>query len=174
MAYSALPQSTQEIIPVSPRAGASPMRRQPTSLVTSPRPARNAYAWETSTKATSRLLRFLILLVVISGLTCLYVWQANTISSINGETQAMTEEIGALERQNVSMMLEYTRWDAPGYIEAESSKSGMVVGPAPVRVQLPGVSEHQAAVGSSAENSTLIRQLAAWLPGSLAFGLQTK
>jgi hypothetical protein len=174
MAYSAFPQSAQEVIPALPRAGAFPTRSEPNSRTTSRRPADGAYASETSATATSGLLRFLILLVVISGLTCLYVWQANTISAISGQTQVMTEEIRALERQNVSLMLQYTRWDAPGYIEAESSKSGMVVGPAPVRVRLPGLSTRKAAVGSDAESSAAIRQLAAWLPSSLVSGPPTK
>ncbi len=174
MAYSAFPQSAQEMIPSSPRAGASTTRPGSISRTASRRLADGAYASQTSATATSGLLRFLILLVVICGLTCLYVWQANSVSEISGRTHAMTEEIRALERQNVSLMLEYSRWDAPDYIEAESRKSGMVVGPAPVRVQLPGPSERQAAEGSETEHSAAIRQLAAWLPTSLTSGPQTR
>ena len=174
MAYSAFPKSAQEMMPASPRAGAATARPASISHSTPRRTADSAHALETSATATSALLRFLILLVIISGLTCFYVWQADTISAIGGETQAMTEEIRALERQNVRLMLEYSRWDAPGYIEAEASRSGMVVGPAPVHVQLAGLSEGQAAAGSDAENSASIRQLAAWLPRPLTFSPQAK
>ena len=173
MAYSAFPKSAEEMMPASARAGASPTRHEPISQTAPRRIAGAAHAPETSATAASALLRFLVLLVVISGLTCLYVWQANSISAIGGETQAMAAEVQTLERQNVRLMLEYSRWDTPGYIEAESSKSGMVVGPAPVRVQLPGLSQRQAA-SSDAETSAPIRLLAAWLPSSPTFGPQAK
>jgi hypothetical protein len=142
------------------------------SHAASHRPAQNTDAAQLS--ARSSLLHFLILLAIICGVTCLYVWQANTISAIRVETQAMTEETRALERQNVSLMLEYARWDAPGYIEAESSRSGMLVGQAPIRVRLPAPSERQDAMGPDAEKSAAIGQLATWLPGSLTISSHSK
>jgi len=174
MAYSALPQSAQPMLPTSPQAGASPLRPESVSHSATRRPAKSADATEMSIAATSGLLHFLILLVIISGLTCLYVWQANTIFAIRGETEVMTQEIRSLERQNVSLMLQYAPWDAPGYIEEESSLSGMVVGQVPVRVQLPRSDERQASASPDAEYGFPIRQLAAGLPGSLTVGSQPK
>jgi hypothetical protein len=174
MAYSAFPQSAQTMIPAPPQAGVFPLRPESVSQDAVGHPARRVGVSEPSAVDTSGLLRFLILLAVISGLTCLYVWQANTISAIRDETLVLSEEIRSLERQNVGLMLEYARWDAPDYIEEASNESGMVAGQAPVRVQLGGLSEQQAAAELDAEYSFPIRQLAAWLPGSLTVGSQPK
>jgi hypothetical protein len=172
MAYNAFPRSAQEVMPAPPQAEASPKRRtqrQPTASSVLLRGAPGTS--EPTVAAASALQRFLILLVIISGLTCLYVWQADTISAIKGNTQTMMDEIQDLERQNVTLMLEYSRWDAPSYIETESRNSGMVVGQAPIRVQLPSWSEGNQGGESPAD---AVRKLAAALPGPLAVGSQTR
>jgi hypothetical protein len=174
MAYSAFPQSAQPMIPVPPQTGISPLRPEPVPEATVRRAARGTLASEPTTAATSGLLRFLILLAIICGLACLYVWQANTISSIRDETRSVTAEVQVLERKNVDLMLEYASWDAPEYIEAQSSEAGMVAGQTPVRVQLPGLGEHQAAARPDAEYTIPIRRLAAWLPGSPGIWSQPK
>jgi hypothetical protein len=178
MAYNAFPRSAQKLIPAPPQVGADPTRTAP---ISQPRSWRSGTAGalpkgsvgesDQSVAAASALLRFLVLLVIMSGLTCLYVWQANTISAIKGNTQTMLDEIQNLDRQNVNLMLKYTRWDAPGYIEAESSRSGMVVGQAPVRVQLPAWSQGD---HSAEDHADPIGQLAALLPSSLTVGSQPK
>lgn len=174
MAYSAVPQSGQNVIPTTPQAGVFPLRPESIPRGAAGHRPKRVGTSEPSVADTSGLLRFLILLVVISGLTCLYVWQANTIYAIRSETQIMTEEIRSLERQNVALMLEHARWDAPDYIEEESSQSGMVIGQAPVRVQLPRFSEPRAAAESDAEYGFSISQLTARLPGALTLGFQHK
>jgi cytoskeletal protein RodZ len=172
MAYSAIPKSAQQMIPAPPRTEASPGRPEPISHAASRRPATSSVALQPA--ATAGLLQFLILLAVISGLTCLYVWQADTISAIRVETQTMTQQAQALERRNVSLMLEYARWDEPGYIEVESSESGMMVAQEPIRVQLPELSERQAELRPEVGDSTAIGKVMAWLPGSLTFGSRPK
>jgi uncharacterized protein (DUF58 family) len=124
--------------------------------------------------ATAGLLQFLILLAVLCGLTCLYVWQANTISAMRAETHLMMRQAQALERRNVGLMLEYTRWDAPGYIEAESNEAGMMVAQEPIRVQVPTLGERQAKLSPDVEDSTAIGGVVAWLPGPPILGSQAK
>jgi hypothetical protein len=172
MAYSAFPQSAQQMLPAPPQAGASPLRPEPVPHAANRRPARDAGIAEPV--ATSGLLRFLILLTVICGLTCVYVWQANTISSIRYETQTVTTEIQTLERQNVGLMLEVASLDTPEYIEAKSNEAGMVAGQTPLRVQLPGPGARQAAASPDAEYDFPIKQMAAWLPGSSTIWSQPK
>ena len=172
MAYSAIPKSAQQMIPALPQAGASPMRPQPISHAASRRPAKSTDAVQAA--ATAGLLQFLIVLAAISGLTCLYVWQADTISAIRAETQVMTQQAQALERRNVSLMLECAGWDAPAYIEAESRGSDMMIAEEPIRVQLPELSERQAELRPDVENGTAMSKVAAWLPGSLTTGSQPK
>jgi hypothetical protein len=174
MAYSAFPQSAQQMIPTPPQAGTSPLRPEPATHAANRRPARNTDASEPTAAVTSGLLRFLILLAVICGLTCVYVWQADTISSIRYETQTVKTEIKTLERQNVSLMLEYATWDTPDYIEAKSNEAGMVAGQTPVRVQLPGSTARQAAASSDDDYAFPIGEVAAWLPGSPTIWSQQK
>jgi hypothetical protein len=71
-------------------------------------------------------------------------------------------------------MVKYARWDAPDYIEEQSTESGMVTGQASVRVQLPGLNERQIEAKPDYEYGLPVKQLAAWLPGSLAYGSQPK
>jgi hypothetical protein len=174
MAYSTFSQSAKKTLAGQPHAGVFPLRPEPDSTPTIRRSDKSADAPETAITATSALLRFLILLVVISGLACLYVWQANTISSIRNETQAVSQKIRTVERQNVILMLEYAHFDTPGYIEAESSQAGMVTGQTPVRVQLPKWDEHQVVASQHGDPASPIRQLATWLPNSWAIWSEPK
>jgi hypothetical protein len=160
------------MVPAPPLTGSASLRPTPIPHVASRRQAMSADALQPV--ATAGLLQFLILLAVISGLTCLYVWQAGTISAIRVETQAVREQAQALERRNVSLMLECAHWDAPGYVEAESSGPDMMVAQEPIRVQLPELSEHQTELAPDVETGTAISKVAAWLPGSLTTGSQPK
>jgi hypothetical protein len=178
MAYNAISRPAQEMMAAPAPAGT--LSARPEAI---PRPARQDSAAVRVTHresgalsnqaegATTALLRFLILLVAICGLTCLYVWQANTISSIRGDTRIMLDDIQNLERQNVQLMLQYSPWDAPSYIEAESSGSGMVAGQVPVRIELPA--EFQAGKDTSTHTDP-IRQIATLLVSSLTLGSRVK
>jgi hypothetical protein len=172
MAYSAIPKSAQQMLPAPAPIGASAVRSEAVSSAALRRPVKSPDAVQPAHAAG--LLQFLILLAVFSALTCLYVWQANTILSIRAETQAMTRQTQALERRNVSLMLEYARWDTPGYIEEASSELGMMVAQEPIRVQLPALSERQAELGPDVEDGTPIGRVVAWWPGLLALGSQPK
>jgi hypothetical protein len=162
MAYSTFPQSTHPLTPRSPSGGALPRRFEP---ATRSGAARNPDASE-STAATTDVLRFLILLAILCGLACLYVWQANTISALREVTQTIRAEVKVIERQNVSLMLEYAQYDRPARIEAQSSQAGMVAGQTPVRVQLSGLTAYQAATSPETKYASSVWGLATTLPGS--------
>jgi hypothetical protein len=178
MAYNTVSRSVQEIVPAPPWIGTSPAPQNP-ALPTAPRrsvavgvaPRGSVAAPDQSVAATSALLRFLILLIIISGLTCLYVWQANTISAIKADTRSMVNDIRDLDRQNVNLMLAYSRLDSPGYIETESRRSGMLVGHAIERVAVPAWSQPVQDVKGRADP---MRQSAALLPTSVTVGSRSK
>ncbi len=178
MAYNAFPRSAQEMLPAPPKVGSLIARSEPISHSAPQQsasigiPKRGTVAGSDQTvAAASALLRFLILLVILSGLTCLYVWQANSILAIKGRTQVMMGEIQDLDRENVRLMLEYSRWDAPSYIEEASSESGMVTGQVPLRVQLPASSQGSEGASGRADP---ISQFAALLPNSLTTRSEAK
>jgi hypothetical protein len=112
---------------------------------------------------TSGLLKFLSVLVIISGLTCLYVWQASTITAIENNTAAMCVELAELERRNVALMLQVAQWNAPSHIESQSQWQGMMPAPQPIYVAVPG----SAAVSSGTGNDQLAKAWWAWLTGWL-------
>jgi hypothetical protein len=174
MAYSTFPQPAQPMIPAPPQAGISPLRPVPGSQVPAGRALRRAETSESATASTSGLLRFLILLAIICGLTCLYVWQANTISAIRDETQSLNAEVQVLERRNIDLMLEYAGWDRPDYIEAQSRQAGMVAGQIPVRVRLPELGEDRTVASTATEYSLRTGQLAAWVAASPMIWSQPK
>jgi hypothetical protein len=122
---------------------------------------------------SSMSIRFLIFVVIICGLTCLYIWQAHTISVIRSDTDDTLAKMRDLEEENVRLMLDYARWDTPGWIETESNKAGMVVGQAPIRVPIhdepktSGVSRGQGTLATSG-------QLGDLLPASLMARTQAR
>ncbi len=115
----------------------------------------------------SALLLFLIFLTVISGLICLYVWQAHEISVIRAETREMLTAADALERANVGLMLEYAGWVSPAYIEMQSNRMGLVTGHEAIRVSLPAPVEPRLPSGRGSDTF-----LGAWLPGMAPAGFQ--
>lgn len=87
--------------------------------------------------SASGLMKFLGLLVLISGLTCLYLWQASTISSIERDTFKLNAEVEILEIENVDLMLQVQQWYAPAYVEGQARARGMVVVERQTYVELP-------------------------------------
>ena len=85
----------------------------------------------------SRLMKFVTALVLISALTCIYVWQASTISDINKATAALKAEAFELERTNVGLAIDVVRWNAPGYVEGEARRQGMTPDQQPIYVAVP-------------------------------------
>ena len=114
---------------------------------------------------TSGLLKFLGLLGLISGLTCLYLWQASTISAIEQETAELRWEAVVMEIENVDLMLQLQQWYAPAYIEGEAQKLGMLPIERPIYIQLPA-ENHSTASPEQNRNMTaavLWQQLTGWL-----------
>ena len=89
----------------------------------------------TSPKSASTLLRFLAILVAISVLTSLYVWQASSISELDHQTAIINAENALLEQTAVELMLELAQWEGPSYIDKATAVLGMEDGRPPIYVQ---------------------------------------
>lgn len=113
----------------------------------------------------SALLRFLLVLAIISAITCLYVWQASTISAIGYQTDVLQAKVAYLEQQNVELMLQVAQWNAPGYVEDQARQQGLVPGELPVYVEVPDAltTSDQEEVASP-RSVALWRSLTGWLP----------
>ena len=104
---------------------------QPLGEQTAPVPPQQA----TSPRSASTLLRFLGILVAISFLTSLYVWQASTISELDHQTAIINAQNAQLEQTTVELMLELAQWEGPSYIDKTTVVLGMEDGKPPIYVR---------------------------------------
>ena len=74
------------------------------------------------------LLLFLLLLVAVSALTCLYVYQVNAMTKIENETWYTEQEIARLDREMTPLQLELAGLLAPQLIDSASAQLGMNTG----------------------------------------------
>ena len=58
------------------------------------------------------LMQLTLIAVVISLLTCVYLWQSSALRDIQKDTRNTEQELTGLERQNVSLMLQVAQWNA--------------------------------------------------------------
>jgi hypothetical protein len=72
------------------------------------------------------LFRYLLLLCVIYGVACIYVWQRSSVEEMDRRTQDYQEQIRYLEEDNVKLMLQVAALNAPGYVRSVAVAQGMV------------------------------------------------
>ena len=83
------------------------------------------------------LMQLTLIAVVVSLLACAYLWQSSALRDIQKDTRQTDEKLTDLERENVALMLQVTKWNAPAYIEEKARKEGMVPGQTPLAMQVP-------------------------------------
>ena len=83
------------------------------------------------------LMQLTLIAVVVSLLTCGYLWQSSSLRDIQKDTRQTERMLTELERQNVSLMLQVAKWNAPAYIEEKARREGMVPGQTPLAMQVP-------------------------------------
>ena len=124
----------------------------------------------------SRLMKFVTVLVAISALTCVYVWQISTISDIDSATATIKAEAVEIERANAGLLLQVTQWNAPAYIEREAQLQGMAPGRQPVYVAVPEFTRGTPGARTTGDQGAqqLWQRLTRWLPtrAALAFTMQ--
>jgi hypothetical protein len=74
---------------------------------------------------------------VVSLLACIYLWQSSALCDIQNDTWETEHKLTEMERQNVSLMLQVAKWNAPAYIEEKARREGMVPGQTPLAMQVP-------------------------------------
>jgi len=71
------------------------------------------------------LLRFLLVLILLCGLTSLYLWQTSIVTQIQQETRELNLANAEYEKENVELMLQVARWHGPEYIFEGARSRGM-------------------------------------------------
>ena len=83
------------------------------------------------------LMQLTLIAVVVSLLACAYLWQSSALRDIQTDTRQTERMVTTLEHENVSLMLQVAKWNAPAYIEEKARKEGMVPGQTPLAMQVP-------------------------------------
>ena len=78
------------------------------------------------------LMQLTLIAVVVSLLACAYLWQSSALRDIQKDTRQTERMLTTLEHENVSLMLQLAKWNAPAYIEERARKEGMVPGQTPL------------------------------------------
>jgi hypothetical protein len=122
--------------------------------------------WRTiSTRQAAMVRRYVFLVIVLSALGCLYLWQINVITDLRQQTKALQAKAESIEGANAALMEQLARWESPAYIEQQALAAGWRPADAPIYVQLPSTSQTVADV--MAADST-IAKLAVAPPGQTA------
>jgi hypothetical protein len=84
----------------------------------------------------SGLIRFVLMLAIVCGITCVYVWQVSIVADIKNKTAALKEELDDLEQDNAELILELTPFQDPAYVEGQADKLGLASGRPLIHVDL--------------------------------------
>jgi hypothetical protein len=90
-----------------------------------------------SAQQAAMVRRYVFLVIILSTLGCLYLWQVNVITDLREETGALRQQAEAIESGNAYLMQQLAQWESPAYIEQQALAAGWRPADAPVYVQLP-------------------------------------
>lgn len=124
-------------------------------------------AWQRglSTKQAAILLRYVLVVAVLSAVGCLYLWQINTIATISAETLELEKKAVEIEAANTVLMQQLARWESPPYIDQRTRALGMAPAGPPVVVQVPEAAMPRTVGVSETGLSRLIEAFAAGASG---------
>lgn len=66
--------------------------------------------------------RYLLVLVLITGLGAIYIWQASILSRTYGQIQLLDRQASQLEVENIELMQQLVQWLSPAYLGTTDAK----------------------------------------------------
>lgn len=95
--------------------------------------------WQRSLQASFNLalVRYLLVLVGLCTLGCIYIWQANDLSQLHSEIMRLEWQASNLEAENMRLAQQSAQWNAPNYIEQRMQEEGFVDAQSVVYTRLP-------------------------------------
>jgi hypothetical protein len=85
--------------------------------------------------------RYVLLVVLLSTLGCIYLWQINVITDLRQETGKMHAQTEEIEGINVVLMQQLAEWESPSHIDQAARAAGWQRVGAPAYVQVDSVVE---------------------------------
>jgi hypothetical protein len=85
--------------------------------------------------------RYVLMVVILSALGCIYLWQVNVITDLRQRTWRMRAQTVEVEGANSVLMQQLARWESPSRIEQAASAAGWRRVATPTYVQVPSPDE---------------------------------
>jgi hypothetical protein len=89
-----------------------------------------------SDRQAALVRRYVLLVVILSALGCIYLWQVNVITHLRQETGRMHVKTVEIEGSNAVLMEQLARWESPSHIEQAASAAGWRRADLPMYVQV--------------------------------------
>ena len=110
-----------------------------------------------SDRQAAMVRRYVLMVVVLSALGCIYLWQVNLITDLRQRTGATLDQVTELEGTNVSLMQQLAQWESPSHIDQAARAAGWQRVDAPMVVQVPFVAEVQVNNTQTIASTQIIR-----------------
>jgi hypothetical protein len=89
-----------------------------------------------SDRQAALVRRYVLLVVILCALGCIYLWQVNVITHLRQETWKMHVRTVEVEGSNAVLMEQLARWESPSRIEQAASAAGWRRADMPMYVQV--------------------------------------
>jgi hypothetical protein len=90
-----------------------------------------------SDRQAAMVRRYVLIVVILSALGCVYLWQVNVITDLRQKTWRMRAQTVEVEAANSVLMQKLARWESPSRIEQAASAAGWRRVATPTYVQVP-------------------------------------
>ena len=94
-----------------------------------------------SDRQAALVRRYVLMVVILSALGCVYLWQVNVITELRQETWKMRDQTVEVEGSNAVLMQQLARWESPSHIEQAASAGGWRRADMPTYVQVSSSDE---------------------------------
>jgi hypothetical protein len=89
-----------------------------------------------SDREAALVRRYVLIVIVLSALGCVYLWQVNVITDLRQRTWDMRDQTVEIEGSNAVLMQQLARWESPSHIEQAAGAAGWRRADTPMYVQV--------------------------------------
>jgi hypothetical protein len=94
-----------------------------------------------SDRQAAMVRRYVLMVVILSALGCIYLWQVNVITDLRQRTWRMRAQTVEVEGANSVLMQQLARWESPSRVEQAASAAGWRRVDTPMYVQVSSSDE---------------------------------
>jgi hypothetical protein len=94
-----------------------------------------------SDRQAAMMRRYVLMVVILSALGCIYLWQVNVITDLRQATWKMRAQTEEIEGSNAMLMEQLARWESPSHIDQAATAAGWRRADAPMYVQVSSTTE---------------------------------